>query len=156
MRSRSALLLLAFLTPSLVSAEEVVAVISSHLEPYQEALDGFQKGFGTAVPALEAGLSSSAITDKTRVIVAFGSRATSQPYPHNAKLVYCMAPGVHAAADDRLSQAFHIAMTPPAPVILEKMQTLQPALHRVGLLWISDNQQTFSLELDQAARGAGM
>jgi len=143
-------------TPSSSYASDVVAVMSSRLEPYQEALNGFEKAFGAEVPALDLGDSRGGIKQTTKVVVAFGSRAAAQLYPAHALLVYCMAPGVRLSKVSGGKQSIRISMTPPASTILRKIKILQPRLHRLGFLWISDNQEAFNQEMLAAAHKTGI
>jgi len=137
-------------------AEDVVAVLSSHLEPYQEALSGFEEAFGGPVSSFDLSNSHTGITKTTKVIVAFGSRASAQSYPNDVKLVYCMAPGARFSPKERPGRTVRISMTPPASVILKKMKILQPHLKRLGFLWVSDNQTEFDQEMQLAAQSAGI
>ena len=75
------------------SDDSVIAVLSSNLGPYKEALKGFQEAYGQPVPAYSLSEGNTKIPSGTRLIVAIGGKAATYPYPSKIPLLYLLAPG---------------------------------------------------------------
>lgn len=150
----SALLLLAALVgASPAPAQEVTAVLSSAPGPYQAAFDGFLKAIGREVSPVR--LPARPLAAGTRVVVAFGGEAAIQPYPHDATLIACMAPGLGARLRHRGPFVF-VSMKPAPGRLLSELRRLQPGLKRLGVL--SDGRDTagYLPDLRRAAAAIGM
>ena len=71
------LILLSFILIRTVgAAQEVVVVLSSELDPYLQAYDGFKETFGNPVPVVSLSAGRPEIGLNTRVVVAFGGGVT--------------------------------------------------------------------------------
>jgi ABC-type uncharacterized transport system substrate-binding protein len=116
-----------------VAGNDVVAVLSSELQPYRQALQGMQEELGAPVPVLDA----TALPADVRVVVTFGSKAAMQSFPDRAALVICMAPGLRSQDVPHPGAKFGVQMSPPAEVICAHFKDLQPRLARLGVLWTS-------------------
>lgn len=146
----SALLLLAALAAaSPAPAQEVVAVLSSAPGPYQAAFDGFLKALGREVSPVR--LPGRASVDGARVVVAFGGEAAVQPYPGDATLIACMAPGLGARPRHRGPFVF-ISMKPSPGRLLSELRRLQPGLKVLAVL--SDGRDTAGYLPDLRRAGA--
>src|ERR1700733_6788281 len=73
-----------------VNAQEVIAVLSSDSQPYQEALAGFKESYNGPLRVITISKEDSHIPDSANVIVTFGGKAGLYPYPQNAILIYCL------------------------------------------------------------------
>ncbi|MBI2789257.1 MAG: hypothetical protein HYX59_11295 [Elusimicrobia bacterium] len=148
----SALLLIAALAAaSPAPAQEVIAVLSSAPGPYQAAFDGFLKAFGREVPRVR--LPARPPAAGARVVVAFGGEAAVQPYPADALLIACMAPGLGARLRHRGPFVF-VSMKPAPGRLLSELRRLQPGLKRLAVL--SDGRDTAGYIPDLRRAGAAI
>jgi len=134
----------------------VVAVLSSDMGPYQDALAGFRETLGepfTVVHLAREHLDNSALP---LVVVAFGGKAATQKYAPGTVLIYCMAPGTYIASSAYDGRVFQVSMMPDAKSTLLRIKSLQPGLHRLGLLWASASDEPYIKELHHAASAAGV
>ena len=138
------------------AAQEVVAVLSAELAPYQEAYAGFEEAFGS--PATRVCLHHEAleIGPDTRVIVTFGGRAALAAYPEGIPVVYCLAPGARLARDEDRGGSIRVAMLPRAGFVVSRLREIQPDLKRLGVLWMSEAMADFTSQLGQAASAFGV
>lgn len=142
---RCRILFFAVFTATGVSyAQNVTAVLSSDLAPYQEAYRGFRDIFDgeVALRDLDNGLLLDA---NTEWVVAFGGKAALLSYPSHVKVVYCLAPGIQL---DR--ESFKVLMLPSAKEVIERLKIVQPALRRLTILWVSQVQADYIRALASA------
>ena len=119
-----------------VQAQEVVAVLSSELGPYLEAYDGFRERLGYPVPVVSLSAGQPRIGDRTRVVVAFGSKAAQEKYPDDVILIYCMAPGTIPRGDGRSGPIVHVSMLPQAELLMGALKEIQPQMRRLAVCWM--------------------
>lgn len=120
-------------------AQDVVAVLSSNLVPYREALEGFQEVFGESVPTYNLSENSPKLPPGTRVVVSFGGKAALFPYPEAVTLIYAMAPGIDFKFAKRPGPSVQIEMLTDERAIVPKLKDIQPALKRLAVLWVSNS-----------------
>jgi len=123
------------------SDQDVAVVLSSNLEPYQEALKGFQESFGRTAPVFILAEGRPRLPAGTRLVVAIGSKAALFPYPQDTMLIYCMAPGVQVPKGRR--NAIKIHTVPATLSVLSKIKQIQPSVRTLGVLWGSDATEDF-------------
>lgn len=136
-RCRITLLLIGALlcAPSWARGQQVVAVLSSELKPYVEAYEAFREELGHAVPVVSLSAGEPKISDTTRVVVAFGSRAAKQRYAEQSVLIYCMAPGTAPETVRNRGRAIRISMLPHVDVLIAGLRQVQPDLRRLAVFW---------------------
>jgi len=132
-------------------AQEVVAVLSSDLTPYREALAGFESAFGEPVPSFNVAAGEPHITGATRVVVAFGGKAALRSYPGSARLVYCMAPATVVEGD----AVVHVHMVPPPAALVARLRQIQPGMKRLLVLWASPALRPYLQAVAEAAKPVG-
>src|SRR4051794_33372488 len=81
-------------TGPLLAADKFVAIVSSKLRPYQEALEGVQEVIGQPIEVIDLSERKFQIPDGSRVIIAIGGEAALQDYPRDIPLVYLVSPGI--------------------------------------------------------------
>ncbi|MDA8130414.1 MAG: ABC transporter substrate binding protein [Elusimicrobia bacterium] len=135
---------------------EVVAVLSHHGGAYMEAFSAFQAGFGAEVPHLDVSDQRPAIPRGARQIVAFGARAAAQKYPSDVDLVYCLAPGYFLDTGARTASTVKISMRPASAQFLTRLKAIQPSLHRLTVLWVSEGYTPHMNDLSAVARASGI
>lgn len=118
-------------------ANDIVAVLSSDLAPYREALESFQKTLDHPISVFNLDQENPRITSSHRVVVAFGGKAAQFSYPDSVVLIYCLAPGTKLSLRERAGPSIEIPMLSPAASILSKMKKIQPALKRLAVFWAS-------------------
>jgi hypothetical protein len=89
---RAPFLVAAFVTTAR-AAEDVVAVLSADLVPYQQALDAFRDGYKGPVRVTSLAKDGARLQSEARVVLAIGGKAALQKYSESSTLIYCMAPG---------------------------------------------------------------
>lgn len=119
-----------------IYGQEVVAVLSSELQPYQEAYEGFAAAVGQPVPIVSLSVAEPRIGRQTRVVVAFGSKAALETYPEEAVLIYCMAPGAMKEVEEQHGKTAHIDMLSRPGRLLTALGEIQPEMKKVGVLWV--------------------
>jgi ABC-type uncharacterized transport system substrate-binding protein len=119
-----------------IYGQEVVAVLSSELQPYMEAYEGFAAEMEQPVPIVSLSVAEPRIGDQTRVVVAFGSKAALESYPDDAVLIYCMAPGAMREVEEQHEKTAHIDMLSRPQQLLTALGEIQPEMKRVGVLWV--------------------
>ena len=139
---------------SLAHADDVIAVLSSESPAYQEALAGFQEGYGRPVPIFT--LSKEDIPSKVsaKVIVAFGSKAAAHPYPQSAALIYCLSPSVFVGPEQHSGPRIRVYVAPRPEVLLSRLKEIQPNLKRLAVFDIlsSPPAVNYFRELQRLAR----
>ena len=135
---------------------EVVAVLSSSLGPYQQALAGFAEEYGRPVTSQVLSQGEPAIASDTRLIVAIGGKAAVHSYPSRLPVLYFMAPGTYVSTTDRGAPMIKIYMTPSASVTLHKLKEIQPAMTTLGILTVSNGRDEFNLQMLGVGRSLGV
>lgn len=156
-RSRAAppaLLLCLALAPAL-SAQEVLAVISSGAGPYQAAYDAFAAELGRKVTAVRLPQRPPAAGPRIRVIVTFGSEAAMQSYPKNTTHIACLAPAL-AAREARAGARVHLALRPSPERLLADLRRLQPGLKRLAVLSHGRSREHYLSDLKTASAASGV
>jgi hypothetical protein len=147
MKARSLLLGLTLVlapTASVWAKNDTVAVLSSDLAPYTEALAGFQEELGQPVDLIRLTEGAPRIKGQPRVIVAFGGKAVRQKYPDSSILIYCMAPGTQVGINDHNGVSVEISMMPEPAVLLSKLKAIQPGVKRLAMLWSSPAFESYA------------
>lgn len=133
---------------------DVAAVLSSDLAPYREAYTAFQKSLQREVPMFLLPRGDPAITAQTRVVVAFGGKASLVKYPSQVTLISCLAPGVHA--HDMNSSVIRIRSLPRPVSLIEVIRRLQPSLHQLTMLGSADFDSEYADLLIQEGQRQGI
>ena len=133
-----------------VRAQEVVAVLSSELRPYLEAYDGFKETLASPVAVVSLSAGEPRIGRKTRVVVAFGSKAAMQTYPDEVVLVYCMAPGAAPRRDHNQGPFVHVNMLPEPGTLVAALGQIQPQMKRLAVLWALDSFAAYVAKMEEA------
>ena len=155
-RGKYLLLTLCLLLAKPVQAQEVVAVLSSELEPYLQAYDGFREKLGYPVPIVSLSAGQPRIGDRTRVVVAFGSKAAQEKYPDDVVLIYCMAPGTIPKEDGRSGPTVHVSMLPQAELLMGTLKEIQPQMQRLAVCWMLEGFGTYRARMAEVANGMGV
>jgi ABC-type uncharacterized transport system substrate-binding protein len=142
--------------PAAVWADDVVAVLSSNLKPYQETLAGLQQALGYPVSVLYLSDHKPSIPAGTQVVVAIGGEAALQNYPRDIPLIYCVAPGIVLPANERKAPTTKIYMTPSGSVVLNEIKALQPHLKSLGIIGLAERRDAFDVELQEAGKALGI
>ncbi|MCB4756607.1 MAG: hypothetical protein LHV69_06195 [Elusimicrobia bacterium] len=151
-RTRLLILFLLIFWPLSVKAQgEVVAVLSSDLEAYQEALDGFTATFGEKVPVSVLTSQTPSFGPGVRLIVAFGGKAALTPYPKNIPLIYCLSPGTQVDSTYRSAPTVRIEMLPSADMMWDRFSLLRPPAGKMAVFWISDIFSDYVTDLGKKA-----
>lgn len=136
--------------PAVVLAQEAAVVTGSELRPYQEAVQGFQAGFGRPVAQLKAG-SGLRLPPDARVVVAFGGKAALARYPDAVGLVYCMAPGTRIGPVRNGGLRVKVRMHPHPRDLLRRLREIQPGMKTLVMLWVSEDYASIADGLREAA-----
>jgi ABC transporter substrate binding protein len=132
-----------------VSAQDVVAVLSSDSPAYQEALSGFEEGYGHPVPTFTLSKGDVRLPDSPKVVVAFGGKAASHPYPADTTLVYCLTPMFWIGPEQPAAHRIRVNVATPIEALVPKLKEIQPGLKRLAVLVVTrsaindDYQQKF-------------
>lgn len=148
--------LLIFAAVRLQAKDDVLAVLSSDMGPYQEALDGFQEAFGGPVHTLHLNKEPFKASQTPHIVVAFGGKAATQNYPQGTFLIYCMAPGTWVAPSQYDGRVTKIFMMPEAELTLRQMKSVQPELKRLAVLWISVSEEPYVKEMRRLGASNGI
>jgi len=156
-RSRAALslaLLVCLANAPALRAQEILAVVSSSPGPYQDAFEGFTAALGRKVEVVRLPRRPSAAGSRTRVVVAFGSEAAALPYPKDAIVISCLAPGL-AEREANVGSLVHLVMRPAPEELLAALRRLQPGLRRLAVLShvLARERYLADLKAAGAARG---
>lgn len=140
--------------PAPVRAENVVAVLSSGSDLYQNSFLAFQKAIGHSVPMFSlATVAAPTVGSDTRVIVAFGSKAAALSYPKSATLIYGMAPGTALSSDSRGGPTIQVAMIPTPDKVLSTIKEIQPGAENLTVFWASASIKDYLNKLEKASAG---
>ncbi len=126
----------------LARAQDVVAVLSSDSSPYMEALEGVKEVVGVPVKVVNLA-KSERWSDQASVIIAIGGKAASQSYPRSTPLIYCVAPAVFIDKATHPGPLARIFISPAPPVVIERVREMQPALKRLGTLWMNSAANSY-------------
>ncbi len=137
--------------PAVGWGQQAVAVLSSDLGPYREALEGFREAFGQTIPSYNLSEDKLKLSPETRIVVAFGGKAALFPYPEPVTLVYCMAPGTELNPGNRRGSSVGIGMLPRASIIFPKLKEIQTNLKRLAVFWSSEFMGHYVESMRQAA-----
>ncbi|HAF95325.1 MAG: hypothetical protein A2X34_02080 [Elusimicrobia bacterium GWC2_51_8] len=129
------------------NAHEIAAVLSSDSQYYVEAFNGFQNAIGYPVKSFTMQKAPVQISAATKVVVAFGGRASLLDYETAACIVSCMAPSVEIN-DNRY---YYISMSPRPGLLLSKLKLIQPALKRLAVFWTSESMKDYLRQIQQEA-----
>jgi hypothetical protein len=133
--------------------DAVVAVLSSNSGPYQQAFQGFQQAFGSAIPSYTLSEGKPTIPSRARVIVAFGGKAALAHYPMHGTLIYCLAPGTKIGPEEHDGPLVKVHTSPAVLLTVQKFKELQPALKRLAVLWAGESiKDYFEHKKDVAGR----
>lgn len=146
-----ALLLLLPAGPACAAAS-VIAVLSSDLGAYSEALRGFEAGFGEKVPVSVMGKGVT-VPPGTKVVAAFGGRAASRPYPKGTFVVSCLAPSLPGEPEEGGTR---VRMVPPPEKLLGGIRDAQPAARALAVLWANAGFDEYALALKKAGPKFGL
>jgi len=135
-----------------VYAQEVMAVLSSDLRPYEEALSGFEEAFGNRVPRLNLATEQLVVRGQSRIVVAFGGKAALADYPNSVTLIYCLAPGTQLPSNER-HRSIKIHMLPRADVVVKRLNGIQPALKKLAVFWSADAMSNYLGSYELSASG---
>jgi len=139
------------LTRGIGRAQEVVAVLSSDSQYYLEAFHGFQDAWGHPITSFNMRTETPVITEKTKLVVAFGGKASSQRYPDKTLVVSCMTLVAGLKRNEGGNRYFYISMAPYPGLILSKIKMLQPSLKRLVVFWTSDSLEDYIGQMRKAA-----
>lgn len=160
-RSITLALLLAFVGSGwipLANAEDVVAVLSSESPAYREALAGFEEGFGRSVPTFTLSKNELHLPNSTKVVVAFGGKAATYPYPDGTTLVYCLTPMFWVGPEQHAGRRIRISVATRLDALLPKLKEIQPGLKRLAVFVVmrSAINDEYHRELIRVARAIGI
>lgn len=138
-----------------LSAQEVLAVLSSNLSPYHEAHAGFVAAYGAGSGVRSLPDGGFTVPPETRIIVAFGRKAAERTYPSRVKLIACLAPGLPTDWAGRES-AVIVTMLPPPDKLLSTLKGVQAGLKRLTVVWSASAYEGYVERLRQAAGVHGL
>lgn len=138
------------------AAAEVAAVLSSKLDSYQQAFEGFQEAFAAPVATVNLQDDGSRIPRDVKVIVAFGGEAASLSHAGDVALVYCMAPGTRLEPRARGGPLVGISMLPAPARALPRFKEIQPNMKKLAFLWSSDAFKPYEKSLRKEAASMGL
>lgn len=158
--SRKAIILLSLLGWSqfiYAQSDTVVVVLSSKSRPYEEALSGFRESFNQPFVTFDLSKGDPDIPESTRLIVTIGGKATIYPYKQaNLPLIYCVAPGIYIDRKKHPGPVMKVYVSPSPAILLQKLQGLQPSLHRLAAFWIEDSAVGYGSALKEESKRAGI
>jgi putative tryptophan/tyrosine transport system substrate-binding protein len=143
-------------TVSVRAASDTVAVLSSDLAPYTEALAGFQAELAKPVDVIRLTEGPPRLKGQPRVIVAFGGKAVRQKYPDGSILIYCMAPGTQVTINDHRGPTAEISMMPEPKLLLSRLKSIQPSLKRLAMLWSSPAFEAYARQASREGPRMGI
>jgi hypothetical protein len=138
--------------PAGAAVAPVVAVLSSDLGAYSQALRGFEAGFGGKVPVSTMGQGVT-VAPETKVVVAFGGRAAARPYPKGTLVISCLAPGLPGEPDDGGTR---VRMVPLPEKLLGGIRDAQPMAKALAVLWSNPGFDEYALALKKAGAKLGL
>jgi ABC-type uncharacterized transport system substrate-binding protein len=135
-------------------AGSIVAVISSDLGPYKEALKGLQETLGE-VQVFNLQTDANPSIGNPKVIVALGGQAALKDYPASAALVYGMVPD-NSIKPKHDGDMVRIDMMPRAASLVSKVKEINPGAGRLAVFQVSDHHAGYVKEVKAAAAEVGM
>ena len=132
-----------FLIQTAGAAQEVVVVLSSELDPYLQAYEGFKESFGPSVPVVSLSAGRPRIGLNTRVVVAFGGKTALEKYPSEVALIYCMSPGTDLSGLERKGATVRVNMLPRGRDVVGKLKEIQPLMKRLVVFWVLDVTESY-------------
>lgn len=143
--------------PAQAADRDVVAVLSSHSEPYRLALEGFEQAFGRAVPHFVLADGEPTISPETRIIIAIGGKAALHDYgAPNATFIYCLAPGTYVDPKSHTHGLTKVFASPAPQVLLQKLKGIQPTLTRLGAICINASVLPYGRILQEEGKKTGI
>lgn len=118
----------------MVKLRKIVAVLTSGVNPYQNAYRGFVEGFGLEIPVVDLTQGTLQKDSQASLVVAFGSLAASQSYPAETTVICALAPDRQGPR----GRFVRIQSTPPPTVIMSKLRDIQPTMKRLAVFWMSE------------------
>ena len=147
--------LLGYVAVSCVSAQKVVAVLSSGSGAYAESLEGFEKEWGKFVPTTNMATESVPLSHDTSIVIAFGAKAAMRPYPDSLTLIY-WAPGLGADQLNCAGQAINIQLGTRPDILVSRIKEIQPKLKNFSIFYMSAYYTRYIEKLRQATRALGI
>lgn len=147
--------LLCLASPAM-AANEVVAVLSSGGGAYLEAFSAFQAAYGAEVTYFDVSREKPALPPGTKVVVAFGTKAATYPYPPGTDIVYCMAPGAFVPQQGRQGRTIKISMVPDMRLTISKIKQTYPQLRRLRAFWMVPGFGAYADDLKKAGEAVGV
>lgn len=139
-------------SPVVGRSDEIIAVLSSDLGPYQQAYQGFQEVFNRPIPLYKLNETQPRIDTDTRIVVAFGGKAAQWSYPDHVVLIYCMAPGTRLSLRERRGSFVEIQLVPEAAIVLDWFKKIQPGLKRLAVFWASKPMEDYVRKLEAVSQ----
>jgi putative ABC transport system substrate-binding protein len=135
------------------AADAVVVVLATNSGPYKEALQGFQEAFGSPVPIYSLTEGIPKVGAETQVIVAIGGKAALYgPYPPQAVLIYCLAPGTKVGTEHHRGRLVKIHTSSSVNLTIGKIKELQPALKKLAILWTGESIKDYFTHKDEISK----
>ncbi len=136
--------------------EDTIAVLSVESGVYMEAFSAFQAAYGGEVAHYDLSRQKPELAKDTRLVVAFGGKAASYPYPAGLNVVYCLAPGVFSASAEGVARTTKISLIPDFSVTFAKLKKIQPGLRRLWLLWVVPENNPLAKEVKEEGARQGI
>ena len=137
-------------------AQQVVAVLSSKRGAYLEAFSAFTAAYGAKVPSYDLSAEKPGFGKDTRIVVAFGGKASAFGYPADVLLIYCLAPGFSLNDATGGDRAVKISMVPDPDFLLSTIKIIQPAIRSLGVFWLSPWYSNIVREFKAAGDRSGI
>lgn len=135
-------------------AQRVVAVLSSELPAYREALSAFEAEMGTTTVLPVARRANFGL--ETEVVVAFGGRAARKRYPAHAVVVQVLAPGVDLVPHESASRVVAVRTLPEPQALIARARKLKPDLTHLALLWSQSELRRYVGQVSAAGASQGV
>ncbi len=155
----AAVLLLVVPSSSFSEQRRVAAVISSHIKPYQDALEGFRKSCGCTIIEIPLGENSPA-ADRIRragvdAVLAIGLDALRGIESiRDIPVIYAMVPSAQFVPDRQNVSGVTMAISPSRQI--EEIRRLFPSIKTIGAIYDPDSTEMALRDLRQAARVQGI
>jgi len=143
--------------PGAVAAEGggIAIVLSSNLKPYQEALTGIRDAVHQDISPQLMTDGEPVLSKDTRIVIAVGGKAALHSYPDDVVLIYCLAPGLNLAAKGK-RRTIGVETSPPLQTMVSRLKQLQPAMKRLGVIWVSESVEKSLATKDQVKAAVGV
>lgn len=136
-------------------AQQTVAVLSSKSGAYLEAFSAFTAAYGSEIPSYDLSAEKPRFGPDTRLVVAFGGKASSFQYPEKLQIVYCLAPGYLREARPG-ARMVKISMMPAFDALMAKIKLVQPGIRTLAVFWLSPRYSAIESDVKAAGAGAGV